>query len=630
MRNCQLWGSLVAWVLLQVLFFPNWTQAQITFIVDTVPAYTPAEDTLYLVGNFNDWNPKDPVFQMHQTALGHYQIRCERMPRPTEFKITRGHWDKVEGSVLGLTIDNRIYNQNKKEDTLRIQVQSWEDLVDHIPFDKKIKLKVYDIPGSTPDDASLYVAGNFNGWNPRDKNYRLKEELNGIYSVWIPVRDDTVQYKFTRGNWSSIEGADNGRARPNRLYINSQENKDLVSINIKTWEDLSGDPINAYTFLLLLAAFQGLLLIIAINTIQDHNETANRILSFLILLISVALIGRVSTYGREIFQWQPRLLLLPDIIYFLYGPVFLWYIQSLLTIPAKNRFGRWVHFIPALLHLIAYIPLLLLDTETFTSRVVDLSLKKYFITAAALALLFNVFYWWRCFRLIKNYAYSTNKNFSFEQNLQYLNTVINLKLVCLLVWTATYVIGGLAWASGQDWVWLTDKLTDVVWIFLSLTVFFLGYFAMKQPEIFRLAEQEVEEENPQASNSSTSAISSEMSAIKTKLESIMELEKPYLNPRLALSDLADRADTNVHTLSRLINEGFDKNFYDFVNGYRVEEFKKRIVSPEFKNQTFLSIAYSVGFNSKTAFNRSFKKLTNNTPRKFLKEYEAQLHKQKSV
>ncbi len=623
MRNCRFWVGLINWIFLQIVFCPNQTKAQITFIVDTIPAYTPGNDTLYLVGNFNDWNPRDTAYRMQKNAAGHFFIQGHRMLRPIEFKITRGDWSKVEGSELGLTIDNRIYNQNNKQDTIRIQVQSWEDLVDHIPFDKKIKLKVYDIPTSTPDDASLYVAGNFNGWNPGDRNYRLQEELDGVYTVWIPVRDDTVQYKFTRGNWSSIEGAENGRARSNRLYVNAQTTDNLIPVSIKTWEDLSGDPINAYTFLLLLAAFQGLLLIIAINTIQDNNETANRILSVLILLISVALIGRVSTYGREIFQWQPRLLLLPDVIYFLYGPIFLWYIQSLLTVPAKNRFGKWVHFIPAILHLIAYIPLLMMDTSTFTSRVVDFSLKKYFISAAALALLFNAFYWWHCYRLIKNYAYSTNKNFSFEQNLQYLSTVINLKLVSLLVWAFTYVIGGFAWATGQDWVWLTDKLTDVVWIFLSLTVFFLGYFAMKQPEIFRLTEQEVEEETAPVSAISNPEISSEMSELKTELERIMELEKPYLNPRLALSDLADMADTNVHTLSRLINEGFDKNFYDFVNGYRVEEFKKRIISPEFKNQTFLSIAYSVGFNSKTAFNRSFKKLTNNTPRKFLKEYEAQ-------
>jgi Response regulator containing CheY-like receiver domain and AraC-type DNA-binding domain len=438
----------------------------------------------------------------------------------------------------------------------------------------------------------------------------------------MPIRRDTVHYKFNRGNWSSVEGANNGRARLNRHYYNVAKSKDLVLAKIRTWEDLSGNPITTYTFLLLLAAFQGLLLIIAINTIQDHNESANRILSLLILLISIALIGRVSTYGREIFQWQPRLLLLPDMIYFLYGPVFLWYIQRLLTVPTKSNLSRWVHFIPALLHLFAYLPLLMMDTETFTSRVVDLSLKKYFISAAMLALLFNAFYWWKCYRLIKNYEFNTSNNYSFEQNVQYLSTVIKLKLFCLLVWALTYLIGAIAWYLAKDWVWLTDRLTDTVWGLFSFTVFFLGYFAMKQPEIFKVAEQEVlDEPEPIVQPTPDPSDSEEMRQLKEKLEQLMVEEQPYLNSRLALSDLAEFLGINVHTLSKLINEGFDKNFYDFVNGYRVEEFKKRIVLPTYKNQTFLALAFDVGFNSKTAFNRSFKKLTNSTPRKFLKEYE---------
>jgi len=263
-----------------------------------------------------------------------------------------------------------------------------------------------------------------------------------------------------------------------------------------------------------------------------------------------------------------------------------------------------------------------MDTETFTSRVVDLSLKKYFITAAVLALAFNAFYWWRCYHLIKNYELSTNNNFSFEQNVQYLSTVIKLQLICLLVWGLTYLIGFTGWTLEQDLVWFTNKLTDAVWILFSFTVFFLGYFAMKQPEIFKLKEQEVVEEtlpSPVTENAIDNI--PEMQALKTKLENIMEEEKPYFNPRLALSDLAEMTGTNIHTLSKLINEGFGKNFYDFVNTYRVEAFKKRIVLTEYKNQTFLAVAFSVGFNSKTAFNRSFKKLTDSTPRKYLQSQE---------
>lgn len=625
-RDTHCWY--IGWkeLLFIVLFIlPYFSFSQVTFLIDKVPAYTPLQDTLFLAGSFNEWNPGDTAWALNRQNDGTYQLSSEQIPTIFEFKITRGDWKTVEGSKLGQSIDNRIHNVSRVKDTVWVEVLSWEDMTAEIPFSKKIKINVIEIPGSTPDDASIYIAGNFNEWNPGDRKYKLNKESNDTYTVWIPIRQDTVEYKFSRGTWSSIEGAANGRARPNRVYVSTKDQDNLVKVKIKTWEDLSGDPINTYTFFLLLAAFQGLLLIIAINTIQDNNIFANRILSVLILLISIALIGRVSTYGREIFQWQPRLLLLPDIIYFIYGPIFLWYIQTLLMIPAKNNFAKLVNFIPALIQLVLYIPILLIDTETFISRVVDMSLKKYFIASAFCALFFNLFYWWKCHRIIRNHASSSNDNLSFEQDVAYLQPVIKLKLLCLMVWALTYIIGGTGWLLDKDWVFITDKMTDAIWIILSLTVFFLGYFAMKQPEIFKLKEREVvEEENKSELLQEESPIEqdTEMIALKEKLEQIMQKDKPYLNPRLALSDLAEMADTNLHTLSRLINEGFNKNFYDFVNSYRVEEFKKRIIMPDYQNQTFLAVAFSVGFNSKTAFNRSFKKLTNTTPRKFLQAYEA--------
>ena len=72
-----------------------------------------------------------------------------------------------------------------------------------------------------------------------------------------------------------------------------------------------------------------------------------------------------------------------------------------------------------------------------------------------------------------------------------------------------------------------------------------------------------------------------------------------------------------HVLSKVLNEGYDKNFFDFINTHRIEELKARLHNPQFRSYTLLSMALEVGFNSKTAFNRSFKKLTNQTPSEYL-------------
>ena len=98
-----------------------------------------------------------------------------------------------------------------------------------------------------------------------------------------------------------------------------------------------------------------------------------------------------------------------------------------------------------------------------------------------------------------------------------------------------------------------------------------------------------------------------------KLAAYMDNMKPYINPKLTLVELATGLKQPPYILSRIINAGYDKNFFDFINGYRIDEFKRRIEDPKFRNYTLLSIAFDVGFNSKTAFNRSFKKITNETP-----------------
>jgi AraC-like DNA-binding protein len=106
---------------------------------------------------------------------------------------------------------------------------------------------------------------------------------------------------------------------------------------------------------------------------------------------------------------------------------------------------------------------------------------------------------------------------------------------------------------------------------------------------------------------------------KNKIEVFLKKEKSYLNPQLTLPELAMQLHISMHVLSRVINECYDKNFQDFINTYRVEEFKALITNPKYKHQTILAVALDAGFNSKTAFNRSFKKITSNTPREFLKK-----------
>jgi AraC-like DNA-binding protein/uncharacterized membrane protein YgdD (TMEM256/DUF423 family) len=107
-------------------------------------------------------------------------------------------------------------------------------------------------------------------------------------------------------------------------------------------------------------------------------------------------------------------------------------------------------------------------------------------------------------------------------------------------------------------------------------------------------------------------------AIYEKLVDKMEKEKLYKDPELNLNYTAALLDVHPNVLSQAINSIENKNFYDYINRQRIDEFKRIAVLPENEKFTILSLAFESGFNSKTSFNRNFKKYMNCSPREFLK------------
>jgi AraC-like DNA-binding protein len=112
---------------------------------------------------------------------------------------------------------------------------------------------------------------------------------------------------------------------------------------------------------------------------------------------------------------------------------------------------------------------------------------------------------------------------------------------------------------------------------------------------------------------------SEAGLLLGALRRLMEEEKPYLDPGLTLGALAGEAGMSASDLSRIVNEAGGTNFYDFVNGYRVEEAKRLLADGSHRDRNILDIAYGSGFRSKSTFNDCFKRLTGRTPKDFRRE-----------
>jgi AraC-like DNA-binding protein len=103
-----------------------------------------------------------------------------------------------------------------------------------------------------------------------------------------------------------------------------------------------------------------------------------------------------------------------------------------------------------------------------------------------------------------------------------------------------------------------------------------------------------------------------------QIQDYIEANKPYLNPAFRISEIAQHFSMNVSQLSTLINLCFNQNFNDLINSYRIKAFMQRIKEGQLESYTLMSLAYDSGFNSKTTFNRAFKKYAGISPSEYLK------------
>lgn len=99
----------------------------------------------------------------------------------------------------------------------------------------------------------------------------------------------------------------------------------------------------------------------------------------------------------------------------------------------------------------------------------------------------------------------------------------------------------------------------------------------------------------------------------TKLKKMMEEAYLYRNPELKRELVAKKLGISVGYLSQKLKENTDLNFSEFVNIYRVEEVKRLLVDPDFDAYSILAIGYEAGFNSKSTYYASFKKVTGLSP-----------------
>jgi AraC-like DNA-binding protein len=613
-------GLIISLILLLLTLFAT---AQVKIEVELEAMPLSAEKPLFIALDYNNWNPGDVQYKLTKVNNTKYFIILENAPAKFDFKITQGSWMYVEGMADGHSITNHTFDTAINKDKLLVsKVLGWEKRVTY-------EIVVKNLPQNTPKDAKIYLTGNFNNWELDNDFYELKKNQSGTYNVQFVTELSKIEFKFTRGSWETVESKTSGKARPNRvIYRHSSSIEKATYLDIDGWEDLLGTlhVYSLFDFILLFSVFQCLLLIFAIPIIQNNNWEANRWLIFSILLSSVAILIYLMSNFQIFTNRQPRLLIFSDFAYFLYGPLFYFYLVKLLF-NVKALPSRWyLHFIPFFIQIFAYLPLMLKNDKLL--KLDFLNHSAYLINVGAifsvLGLLWNIYYWNLFRKTIATYQKEFQTNLSYDSNLNYFNAVLIIQFICLCFWTFTIgsvLFGKILDLENYD---IVEGGKDIAWLALSFIPYFVGYYAIQQSETFKANSKSISifDDVLDETIESNIALSTDdtpqenLGPIIEAIENHMKSNKPFENPKISLNELSGQLKMPSHLLSKIINDNFHQNFFDYINSYRVAEFKEKVKDPKNQNLTFLGLAYEVGFNSKTAFNRAFKKITNQTPREY--------------
>ena len=117
----------------------------------------------------------------------------------------------------------------------------------------------------------------------------------------------------------------------------------------------------------------------------------------------------------------------------------------------------------------------------------------------------------------------------------------------------------------------------------------------------------------------------QIATYKSRIIEAMDQQKLYLDNNLSIHSFSNALQIPRQYISEVLNLYMDVSFQDFVNQYRVDAFVDCLQKEQYEHYTLFGIANEVGFNSKSTFNATFKKIKGLTPREFKSEMlQAQL------
>lgn len=348
--------------------------------------------------------------------------------------------------------------------------------------------------------------------------------------------------------------------------------------------------------------------------------TANRIMTLWVFLLCTELI--FALVNRKVLEMYSF-----PFIAFTYGPLLWLYVRHMTTPSLRISPLNALHFIPFFVFFTVSV--------IFRGKPVFDNLRGFFVIDRFISL--RIIYGVCFFLSVTTYSILSFIEIGRHQNrlkdlVSYTSARITLswlKVVSASFYTGylvVFILGGIDIIGGL----LPFDPYATVFVFITLFSFTYSFYAIKQPEIFddhmiMDGDEDVSEDTEAEPQKYARSGLKEPQAHEylTRLLTFMEVEKPFLDSNLSVEDLSRMTAIPRHYITEVLNEKHGRNFFTFINEYRVDEVIRRMADPKFQHYTILAIAFDSGFNSKSTFNSIFKSYTGKTPTEFRKSLPTQ-------
>lgn len=362
------------------------------------------------------------------------------------------------------------------------------------------------------------------------------------------------------------------------------------------------------SLLSFLITFQLLFIGIFLITHRKGNRRNNMLLGIIFILIAWNMGELTLQINSVSVKWR-FLQYIDDGFFLVYGPLFYLYGHGVIFKDFKLSRKDALHLIPYLLFTIFLGYFRNLTPSSISEEIINTDLPWQFYLISTFMYVHLFVYLGLTYHSLSKYRKIIKSKYSQIDQ-------INLSWMSFSLST----FGLLAFVSLiQNFIALTENILAFM-VTLIILLIFIFYFvnrvilkALRQPEIFAGIAQN-ETTKYQGSNLTPIQIED----YKNQILIFLRTEKPFLNPQVSITDLSKELSISSKHLSQVINQSFGKNFFDFINSYRIQEVQRILKESVDEKLIVLEAMYQSGFNSKSSFNTAFKKETGQTPSEFRK------------